>query len=55
MPFLIAAKIFIHSRRSEKKVINSLNDCIVEIDSKRHFGVTLCFVYLDKSWLEMGN
>ena len=48
MPFLIAAKISIHSRQSEKKVINSLNDCMVEIDSKRQFVVTLRFVYLYK-------
>ena len=48
MPFLIAAKILIHSRQSEKKVINSLNDCMVEIDSKRQFVVTLHFVYLYK-------
>ena len=49
MPFLIAAKIFIHSRQSQKKVINLLYDCMVEIDSKRQFVVTLCFVYLYKS------
>ena len=48
MPFLIATKISIHSWQSEKKVINSLNDCMVEIDSKRQFVVTLCFVYLYK-------
>ena len=37
MQFLIGAKISIDSRQSEKKVINSLNYCMVEIDSKRQF------------------
>ena len=45
MPFLIAAKISIHNRQSEKKVINSLiYDCMVEIDSKRHY---VLFIYIN--------
>ena len=46
MQFLIAAKISIHNRESERKVLNYLNDCMVEIDSKRQFVVTPCFIYL---------
>ena len=38
MPFVIAAEISINSRQSEKKVINSLNDCMVEIDKQ----ATIC-------------
>ena len=45
MPFLIAAKISIHSRQNKKKVINSLNDCMVGIDSERQFVVTLRYFY----------
>ena len=55
MPFLIAAKIFIHSKQSEKKVIISLNDCMVEIDSKRQFVVTHLFIYINFAETKVGG